>query len=483
VKSKQSRLPFVSDAPKRASEALQVVHSDICGPFEVPSLGDSKYFITFVDEFTKMIWLYTIKLKSEALDIFRKFKVLVEKESEKSIKVLRTYGGGEYTSKEFEAFRTSHGVVHEVTAPYTPQHNGLAKRRNMTLINMTRSMLKQKNLPHKFWGETVTTSAYILNKCPTKKLKLKVPEEARCGRKPSVKNLKVFGSLCYKHVPDVRRSKLEDKSEIMILTRYHPTGAYKLYNPVTQKVHISRDVKVNEAEKWKWESEPEYSSETKQSYIYPDSSDESEGEEDHEETIDDQEEITIPARPQRNKQAPVRLTDCEITYDNAVNDEGGLIHFALLAYAEPINYKEALKTNVWRRAMVEELQSIEKNQTWELVNFPEKKKKIDVKWVFKVKLNYEGQATKHKARLVAKGFLQKQGIDYNEVFALVARIEIVRLVTAIACRYEWSLYHLDVKSAFLNGPLEEVVFCHNHHALKSLGKKIWCIDCIKHYMD
>ena len=101
VKRKQTRLPFVSAAPKRANAALQVIHSDICGPFKVVSLGGSKYFITFVDEFTRMIWLYVIKLKSEALDIFRKFKVL-KKESDKSIKILRTDGGGEYTSKDFE---------------------------------------------------------------------------------------------------------------------------------------------------------------------------------------------------------------------------------------------------------------------------------------------------------------------------------------------------------------------------------------------
>ena len=90
-------------------------------------------------------------------------------------------------------------------------------------------------------------------------------------------------------------------------------------------------------------------------YIYPDSSDESEGEEDHEETVDDQEEITVLVRPQRNRQAPVKLTDCEITSDDAVNDEGDLIHIALLENVEPINYKETLKTDVWRRAMVEEL--------------------------------------------------------------------------------------------------------------------------------
>ncbi|CAJ2628037.1 unnamed protein product [Trifolium pratense] len=246
VKSKHSRKPFVAEMPKRASGVLQVIHSDIYGPFEAALLGGSKYFITFVDEYSIMIWLYTLKLKSEALEVFKKFKVLIEKESEKSIKILRTDGGGEYTSKEFENFCTNQGITHE------------------------------KNLPHKFWGEAVLTAAYILNKCPTKKLKV-VPEEAWCGRKPSVKHLKVFGSLCYKHLPDARRTKLEDKSEIMILIGYHPTGAYKLYNPVTQKVHISRDVIVNEEEKWKWEKEPVYNSELQSTFIYPSSSDESDG--------------------------------------------------------------------------------------------------------------------------------------------------------------------------------------------------------------
>ena len=128
------------------------------------------------------------------------------------------------------------------------------------------------------------------------------------------------------------------------------------------------------------------------------------------------------------------MTDCEITSDNAVNEEGDLTHFALLADSEPINYKEAINIDVWKRAMIEELQSIEKNQTWELVNLPDKKNKIDIKRVFKVKLNSDGQVSKHKARFVARGFLQNQGIDYNEVFAPVARIETVTLVIAIACK-------------------------------------------------
>ena len=89
-----------------------------------------------------MIWLFTIKLKSEALSVFKNLKILIEKESEKSIKILRTDGGGEYTSKDFEDFCKSEGIAHEVTPPYTPQHNGLAERRNRTLLNMARSMIK-----------------------------------------------------------------------------------------------------------------------------------------------------------------------------------------------------------------------------------------------------------------------------------------------------------------------------------------------------
>ncbi|KAK2437282.1 putative mitochondrial protein [Trifolium repens] len=120
-------------------------------------------------------------------------------------------------------------------------------------MDMTRCMLKEKKLPHSFWGEAVTTACYVLNKCPTKRLD-KVPEAIWTGSTPSVQHLRVFGSLCYKHIPDQRRRKLDDKSEVLILVGYHTAGSYKLYNPLTQKISASRDVTVNEKEQWNWES-------------------------------------------------------------------------------------------------------------------------------------------------------------------------------------------------------------------------------------
>ncbi|KAK2404192.1 putative mitochondrial protein [Trifolium repens] len=129
-----------------------------------------------------------------------------------------------------------------------------------------------------------------------------------------------------------------------------------------------------------------------------------------------------------------------------------------MAESEPIDVSTALKNEKWVNAMKEELDSIESNQTWDLVDLPHKKKAIDVKWVYKLKVNSKGDVTRHKARLVARGFLQKEGIDYGEVFAPVTRMETIRLVTAIANLNDWNMYQLDVKSAFLNGPIEEEVY-------------------------
>ncbi|KAK2353501.1 putative mitochondrial protein [Trifolium repens] len=478
---KHHRSSFKSHLPMRSRDVLNVVHSDICGPFDVLSTGGNKYFMTFVDEYSRMIWLYHIKAKSDAFEVFKKFKTLVEKQSDKSLKVLRTDGGGEYTSTEFENYCKEQGIIHEVTAPYTPQHNGLAERRNRSILDMARSMVKQKNLPKRFWGEAVATAVYILNRSPTKKLKDKVPEEVWSKSKPSVSHLKVFGSLCYKHVPDAKRKKLEDKSVPMIFVGYHRTGAYRLYNPTSDKVEISRDVKVLENESWDWGQKlsskktcaVDLGGEASTANDTPTFVNQHQGNVSDEDmhTSSDDEDTNVPPRPQRNIQLPRRLVDCEIVSDNAVDNEGEIVHYAMLADTEPLDTKAALKSKVWMEAMIDELKSIEKNKTWDLCELPSDKKAIGVKWVYKVKQNPEGKVIKYKARLVAKGFLQKQGLDYDEVFSPVARHETIRLVIALACSRRWPLFHLDVKSAFLNGPLEEDVYVKQPPGFELKGKE------------
>jgi hypothetical protein len=130
----------------------------------------------------------------------------------------------------------------------------------------------------------------------------------------------------------------------------------------------------------------------------------------------------------------------------------------LLGVQEPANFVEASKVPSWKHAMDEELKAIESNGTWTLVTQPPNHKPIGLKWVYKLKKDTQGAVVKHKARLVAKGYVQRQGVDYEEVFAPVARLETVRLLLALAAQGDWKVHHMDVKSAFLNGDLTEEVY-------------------------
>jgi hypothetical protein len=143
-------------------------------------------------------------------------------------------------------------------------------------------------------------------------------------------------------------------------------------------------------------------------------------------------------------------------YEQTEEEETNL--FCLYADHEPLTFQEAVEEDCWRSAMEEEIHAIQKNDTWELTTLPSNQKAIGVKWVYKIKHTAKGEVSRYKARLVAKGYKQKYGIDYEEVFAPVARHDTVRLLIALAAHHNWKIYQLDVKSAFLNGILEEEVY-------------------------
>ncbi|WJX34774.1 hypothetical protein P8452_22851 [Trifolium repens] len=410
--AKQIRNSFKNELPMRSTQKLEMVYSDVCGPFEVKSIGGNSYFLTFIDDYTRHVWLYLIEKKSEVFTKFKKFKALVEKQSGCSVKKLRTYGGGEYTSLEFAKFCEDEGIVHEVTAPYTPQHNGVAERKNRSIMNMARSMLKGKNMPHKFWGEATSTAVHIINRSPTKKLKNKTPYEAWTGLKPSVSHFRIFGSLCFRHVPDQVRRKLDDRSQQMILLGYHPTGAYKLYTPKENKVVISRDIKFDESKGWDWigsTSAEDTSSMLNRKLvleeIYDQPEDDAAG--NHTHIPNDQPNQQL-RRSTRDRVQSVRLNEYELFPDQAITEDGEQVNEAMIAELKPVTLEQALNDPRWKEAMKEELKSIEKNNTWELMHKTVNKRPIDVKWVFKLKMNPNGEIAKYKARLVAKGFLQKK---------------------------------------------------------------------------
>ncbi|KAG8489064.1 hypothetical protein CXB51_017032 [Gossypium anomalum] len=436
---KQARLPFPANMAWRARDKLELVHSDVCGPMKNSSLNDSKYFVLFIDDLTRFCWVYFMKQKSEVFDAFNKFKALVENQSSCKIKALRTDNGSEYLSERFQKLCEESGIHHQLTNFYTPQQNGVCERKNRTVLNMARCLLFQSKLPSNFWAEAVNTSVYLLNRLPTHAVKDKTPFEAWHGLKPTVSHLKVFGCVCYAHIPVEKRNKLEERAVPVILVGYSSTKkGYRVYNPSTKGILISRDVKFDEDKIWSWNGDNAKLFEEDQSNDNLEPAEDEPSNEDFDDT-------------------PVRGT-------RTIEDIYQRCNVALL---EPSDYEEAVKDKRWKKAMEAELDMIHKNETWELVNRPDHQKVIGVKWVFRTKYNADGSLNKYKARLVVKGYSQQYGIDFMETFAPVARLDTIKLLFALAAQKHWKVHQLDVKSAFLNGFLREEIFIEQPEGFKA----------------
>ncbi|KAJ6937917.1 hypothetical protein NC652_012263 [Populus alba x Populus x berolinensis] len=253
VLSKHHRSSFAKEVNWRAKRPLELVHTDVCGPITPMSTGQNRYFLTFTDDFSRKTWIYFLKRKSEVFNCFKDFKAIVEKQTGYTIRTVRSDQGGEYTANDFEAYCTQQGIRHQTTPAYTPQLNGVAERKNRTILDMARSLLKAKKLPKQYWAEAVSCAVYLLNRCPTRSLQGVTPEEAWSGHKPNVTHLRVFGCVAYAKIPDARRRKLDDKSEKCIFVGYGERRmGYRLYNPITKKVITSRDVIFEEDKSWQW---------------------------------------------------------------------------------------------------------------------------------------------------------------------------------------------------------------------------------------
>lgn len=474
---KQPRNPIPKKSMWRAKEVLELIHSDICGPISPTTTTGKRYILCLIDDYSRKAWVYFLKEKSEAFNQFKIFKKQVETETGKSIKCLRTDRGGEYTSHEFSNYCKEEGIRRQLTTAYTPQQNGTAERKNRTVMNMVRSMLSTRKVPRVFWAEAVSWTFYVLNRCPTLAVKDITPQEAWSGVKPSVEHFRVWGSIAHVHISDEKRSKLDDKSNTCIFFGFsEESKGYRLYNPQSKKVIVSRDVVFEESKGWNWEEERDHTNTeltwSDDDMTWEDSGDEEEyfyEEEQPVETVEedqtadhtadqaaDQTQISpqIEVRDGRVRRRPSYLSD----YVTGNDDEEDEVNMVEINSTDPLSFEEAEKSPKWREAMDEEMNSILKNQTWELSNLPKGAKCIGVKWIYKTKLNEHGEVNKFKARLVAKGYSQEHGIDYTEVYAPVARMDTIRTLLSRAAHKGWDIYQLDVKSAFLHGVLAEEVY-------------------------
>jgi hypothetical protein len=204
----------------RCKETLDLVDLDVCGPIPVRSLGGSLNYVTFIDDYSRMTWLYLLESKDEVFSKFQEFKAEIENLTNKKIKTLRTDNGGEYTSKEFVAFCKLAGIRRELTVPHNPQQNDVAERKNKSIEETIKALLNDQDLSMFLWGEVAITTIYVQNKIPHCILKDMTQEEAFSGKKLNVENLRIFGCQVYSHIPKDKINKLEPSGTKGIFVGY-----------------------------------------------------------------------------------------------------------------------------------------------------------------------------------------------------------------------------------------------------------------------
>ncbi|KAJ9546750.1 hypothetical protein OSB04_019293 [Centaurea solstitialis] len=426
-----------------------LVDQDVCGPFSHVARGGYRYFITFTDDFSRYGYVYLMRHKSESFERFREFQNEVQNQLGRKIKFLRSDRGGEYLSDEFDNHLMECGIVSQLTPPYTPQMNGVSERRNRTLLDMVRMMMCHSTLPMSFWGHALETAAHILNRAPTKSVE-KTPYEIWKGKKPNISFLRIWG--CEVYVKRPTSEKLKPKSDKCFFVGYpRTTVGYYFYNPEENKVFVARngkfleekflssgntrkdvDLQVVDEENTTPIVEPEIQHEN----VEPQS-----------EPIEEVQTQDL-RRSSRVRQEPDRYLGFLVSQDS-----GDL--------NEPTSYGEAVSGNEseqWQEAMKAEMQSMYDNQVWELTDLPQHCRAVGRKWVFKKKTDMDGNVHTFKARLVAKRFTQTHGIDYDETFSPVAMLKSVRILMAISAYFNYEIWQMDVKTAFLNGKLTEDVY-------------------------
>ncbi|KAM1670675.1 hypothetical protein ACFX2K_044618 [Malus domestica] len=358
---------------------------DVCGPMEVESLGRNKYFVTYIDDASRKVWVLLLKSKDQVIQTFQEFHAMVEREIGKPLKCLRSDNGGEYTSHQFREYCVKHGIRHEKTVPGTPQHNGVVERMNRTIMEKVRCMLRTAKLSKQFWGEAVRTAYYLINRSPSVPLGLDVPERVWTGNDVSYSYLKVFGCKAFVHMPKEQRSKIDYKAIPCIFLGYgdqtigdsdkeaQPDGAVKGVDPLASEEESHDDIPKAAANEVP--AEPDNADQGEPNQDVPDHEIANQEEPSQEEQIQEEPNQGEPPTPQENENQVRRSNRNRRPSTKYSSSE----YIMLTNYGEPKTYEEARAHNdsdKWMKAMESEMDSLSKNDTYELVELPKGRKAL-----------------------------------------------------------------------------------------------------------
>nr|GEW45779.1 hypothetical protein [Tanacetum cinerariifolium] len=506
------------------------------------------------DDYSRFTWVFFLATKDETSLILKTFITGLENQLSLKVKVIRSENETKFKNFDLNQFCGMKGIKREFNVPRTPQQNGIAERKNKTLIKAARTMLADLLLPISFWAEAVNTACYVQNRVLVTKPHNKTPYELLHGRTPSIGFMRPFGCLVTILNTLDSLGKFEGKVDEGFLVGYSVNSkAFRVFNSRTCFQENFNAEKAGEEINQQYVLFPEWSSGSTNPQNYDGDAAFDGKEHDFDAKKPESEVILSPSRYRdlsaefqdfsENSSNEVNVAgtivptvgqNClnstnpcsaaelkDITYSDdenvvgaeadfnnletsitvspilttriykdhpvsqiigdlfsttqtrsmtrVVKDQGGLspmfnddFHTCMFAcfllQEEPKRVHQALKNSSWIKAMQEELLQFKMQKVWVLVDLPHEKKAIGTKWVYRNKKDERGIVVRNKARLVAQGHTQEEGIDYEEVFTPVARIEAIRLFLAYASFMGFMVYQIDVKSAFLYGTIEEEVY-------------------------
>ncbi|KAI3815303.1 hypothetical protein L1987_14966 [Smallanthus sonchifolius] len=459
IKVKKRKQHKSSHKPKTLNSndtPLQLLHMDLVGPTNVISMGKKSYCLVITDDYTRFSWVYFLRTKDETTEILKSF-------------ILRR----------------------KYSAPRTRQQNGVVERRNRTLIESARSMLFDLKLPITFWAEAVSTTCYVQNRVVIVKPLNKTPYELWFNRVPYIGFLKPFGCPCTILITNGVLPKFGAKSDEGYFVGYSSQSeAYRplifsniesssTHTPATSSIDDYRLGFNGPSIRIKRPSiDPPYvvdaieasEARTSNSNITSNNlSDNDEG------IASDAADVADAADNADNSLADVVAVE-DISANNPLeknvidsvqqgvqtrrksHEANICLYSCFLSQVEPKKIDEALQHSSWIEAMQEELLQFKRQEVWTVVDLPPGQAAIGTRWVFRNKQDERGIVIKNKDRLVAQGYTQEEGIDYDEVFAPVARLEAIRIFLAYAASKSFTVYQMDVKGAFLYGKIGEEVY-------------------------
>ncbi|KAI3729851.1 hypothetical protein L6452_18522 [Arctium lappa] len=466
LKGKQHKTSHKTKEINSISSCLQLLHMDLFGPTNVMSIGKKSYCLVIVDDYSRFTWVFFLRTKDETSGLIKSFILRIENQTNQKVKVIRSDNGTEFKNFDLNTFCEEKGIERQYSAPRTPQQNGIAERRNRTLIEAARSLLADSRLPITFWAEAVNTACYVSLIASSSSRIIEESDNVKCNE----------------NTPNPIGTGPQWLFDIDSLTNFfgfssndhagsggEGSGTTQVQESVSKSV-IFPTPTVNSFEDCEIEqstgpsqSRDEENQEDKESEVAAENTSVELNDSNLEADVN--EEPSHNTRVQKNHPPQLGIGDISspmMTRHQSrlqeMQDQQHTVLSCFLSQLEPKKAHDAMKESSWIEAMQEELLQFKLQDVWDLVDLPKGHRAIGTKWIFRNKRDERGIVIRNKARLVAQGYTQEEGIDYEEVFAPVARIEAIRLFLAYASYMNFKVYQMDVKSAFFYVSIEEEVY-------------------------